>query len=303
MADVTLAEVIELVRASPIDFTGPPARVREDFEALFAEAPRPDSVRYEAAEVGGIAGLWARVGESAGDRAIVYVHGGGFIVGSAAAYAALGGSLAHSAGVDTFIVDYRLAPEQPYPAAPRDVLKVYRSMLSAGMKSVAVAGDSAGGALVMSLLLQARQEGLRMPACAVLWSPWLNFACDTASYRRNAARDPTLTTPGLLAGARHYVGAEMPADAALHPLDADLSGFPPLLVQVGSIEILLDDATRIAARAAAADVPTRLEVFPGLPHVFQSFAALLPDAARALQESAAFIRSSLAAGLAESGKD
>ena len=289
MANEALEQVIEIVRSAPVDFTAPPRVARDAFEAIFAEAPRPDSIRYEAAEVGGVRGLWARTDAPEGDRAIIYLHGGGFSVGSSKAYAALAGSLAEAAGIDTFIVDYRLAPEHPYPAAPDDALKVYRSMLWAGMKSIAVVGDSAGGALVMSLLLQARYHGLAMPACAVLWSPWLNLACDTESYDRNAAVDPTLDKAGLLAVARHYAGEKRPADEALRPLAASLDGLPPLLVQVGSIEILLDDSVALAGRAAAANVMLRLEVYPGLPHVFQNFAGLLPEAAQALQETATFI--------------
>lgn len=289
MSDSILAEVIELVRSSPIDFTDPPETTRARFEALFAEAPRPDSVRYESAEVGGVRGMWARVEGSAGDRAIIYLHGGGYVVGSPNAYAALGGSLAEAAGIDTFIVDYRLAPEHPYPAAPEDALSVYRSMLSAGMKSVAVAGDSAGGGLVMSLLLLARRHGLAMPSCGVLWSPWLNLSGDTESYKRNASVDPTLTYPGLLACARHYIGDTLPADEIVRPLEADLSGLPPLLIQMGSIEILLDDAARLAAKAAAANVLTRLDVYPGLPHVFQNFAAMLPAAGQAFADAIEFI--------------
>jgi acetyl esterase/lipase len=290
LADEALRQVLELVRASPVDFTAPPGTARAAFEALFAEAPRPDAVRYEAAEVGGVRGLWARIGETAGDRAIIYVHGGGFLAGSSTAYAALAGSLAEAAGIDTFIVDYRLAPENPSPAAQTDVFAVFGSMVSAGMKSVAVVGDSAGGFLVMTLLLLARERGLSMPSCAVFWSPWLNLGCDTDSYERNARLDPTLTTSGLLAGRRHFVGDSLPGDAALRPLDADLAGLPPMLVQIGSTEILLDDALALATRAAAAGVMTRLDVYPGLPHVFQSFAGILPQAARALRDSATFVR-------------
>lgn len=289
MSDSALEEVIAIIKSAPIDFADPPETTRAQFEALFAEAPRPDSVRYESAEVGGVRGMWARLDGSAGDRAIIYLHGGGYVVGSPNAYAALGGALAAAAGIDTFIVDYRLAPEHPYPAAPQDALSVYRSMLSAGMKSVAVAGDSAGGALVMSLLLLAKQHGLAMPSCGVLWSPWLNMHGDTESYTRNADVDPTLTMGGLRACARHYVGDTVPEDDIVRPLEADLSGLPALLVQVGSIEILVDDATALAARAAAANVLTRLDVYPGLPHVFQNFAGMLPAAAQAFADAVEFI--------------
>ena len=289
MSDSILEEVIAIVRSSPIDFCEPPATTRPAFEALFAEAPQPDSLRYEAAEVGGVRGMWARLEQSAGDRAIIYLHGGGYVVGSSSSYAALAGALAETAGIDTFIVDYRLAPEHPYPAAPEDAFNVYRSMLSAGMKSITVVGDSAGGGLVMSLLLLARRNNLAMPSCGVLWSPWLNLACDTESYTRNAAVDPTLTKQGLQASARHYIGDSVPADEVVRPLEADLTGLPPLLIQVGSIECLLDDAAALAGNAAAANVLTRLDVYPGLPHVFQNFAGMLPQAARAFGDSIEFI--------------
>lgn len=289
VSDSALEEVIEIISSSPLDFAASPATTRVAFEALFAEAPRPDSLRYEAAEVGGVRGMWARLEESAGDRAIIYLHGGGYVVGSSNSYAALAGALAEAAGIDTFIVDYRLAPEHPYPAAPEDALNVYRSMLSAGMKSIAVVGDSAGGGLVMSLLLLARQQNLAMPSCGVLWSPWLNLACDTESYSRNASVDPTLTKSGLLIWAGHYVGDSVPGDGAARPLEADLTGLPPLLMQVGSIECLLDDAVTLAGNASAANVLTRLEVYPGLPHVFHNFAGMLPQAARAFTDSIEFI--------------
>ena len=226
MTNEALNQVIEIVRSSPVDFTAPPKVARAAFEAIFAEAPRPDSIRYEAAEVGGVRGLWARTDAPGSDRAIIYLHGGGFVVGSSNEYAALAGNLADAVGIDTFIVDYRLAPEHPYPAGPEDVLKVYSAMLNAGMKSIAVVGDSAGGALVMSLLLLARSNGLAMPACGVLWSPWLNLACDTESYDRNAALDPTLSKLGLRAVARHYAGPGSASDEALHPLRASLDGLP-----------------------------------------------------------------------------
>ena len=142
----------------------------------------------------------------------------------------------------------------------------------------------------MSLLLNARKRGLPQPSSAVLWSPWLDLACAQRSHARNAAADPTLDASSLLACARHYVGAQLPHDECLHPLDAWLGGLAPLLLQVGSIEVLLDDALQLAQRAIAQGVHCQLEVWPGMPHVWHGFAPALVEGTRAVQSSAQFIK-------------
>ena len=296
MTDDVLAEVIAMLRDNPIDFTQPPESTRPAFEALFAGIPSPENVRFEEANVGGVHGIWCRPPEAPSGRAIIYLHGGGYVIGSSAAYAALAGALALETGLNVFVPEYRLAPEHPYPAGPDDVFAVYKGLADQGNTPVAVVGDSAGGGLVMTLLLQIRSAGMTQPGSAVLWSPWLNLHCDSHSYAANKAVDPTLTPEGLFACAAHYVGTQVPDDPMLRPLEADLSGLAPLLVQVGSVEVLLDDSTALATKAANAGVHTRLEVYPKMPHVFQAFGGMLSDGAKALKRSADFILAAAAGG-------
>ena len=170
------------------------------------------------------------------------------------------------------------------------MLAAYLGLLEAGYAEVVVGGDSAGGGLTMSLLLSCAEMGIDMPAGAVLWSPWLNLACDTESHAFNEAHDPTLDAAGLHASRFHYVGEDIPEHDILNPLTADLSGLPPLLIQVGSIEILLDDATELAAEAGAAGVRVQLDIYPGMPHVFQSFHPALEASTEALQGTADFVK-------------
>jgi len=284
-----LEQVVATLRANPIEFTAEPAVVRAGFDAMFAESPRPEGVAYENAAVGKIEGLWCRPkGAPAGD-ALLYLHGGGYVIGNSKAYGGLAGELALAANANVFVPDYRLAPEHPYPAGPDDVLAAYLGLMQLGLSPIAIAGDSAGGGLVMSLLLNLAAKKLQLPRSAVLWSPWLNLACDSPSFKSKAAVDPSLTTPGLQLCTQRYVGAAIPKHAIVNPLTADLRGLPPMLIQVGSVEILLDDATRLATAAGDADVHTRLDIYPGMPHVFQAFGAMLVEGRRALQDSAAFI--------------
>lgn len=230
---------------------------------------------------------------------VLYLHGGGYVVGSAASGTSLTAGLAARAGGRGVSVDYRLAPEHPFPAALEDTLAVYRALLDDGVppSRVAVAGDSAGGGLAVAALVAARDAGLPLPSAAVVFSPWYDLTLSGASVTARAADDLILTASALGRYAADYRGAA----AAVPPKPEDLRGLPPLLVQVGSYEILLDDALALAARAAADDVPVGLEVYPGLTHVFQRFAGsgLLDEADTALDLAGDFLRRALAAARRE----
>lgn len=288
MANDVLNDIIAMLRANELSLADDPVEARPQFEAMFGDLPMPEGVRVEPGEVGGIAGLWLEPDDAADGPVALYLHGGGYVIGSANAYKAIAGGLSAASGLRMFLPDYRLAPEHGYPAAPDDVLSSYAA-LTAGGAQVVVAGDSAGGGLVMSLLLNASKRGLTQPACAVLWSPWADLSCSLPSIAANAENDPTLDLGGLQACAARYLGERVPDDEILRCLHADLGGLAPLLIQVGSIEILLDDALGLARQAAMHGTACQLEIWPGMPHVFQAFAPALTEATDALRNSAAFI--------------
>jgi acetyl esterase/lipase len=234
----------------------------------------------------------AHIGEEAGDDIVFHLHGGGYLVGSAAVMSRLSGAIGARAGAKVISVDYRLAPEDPFPAGLDDALAAYRALLDSGVPAarIAFAGESAGGGLVLATMLAARDAGLPLPSSAVVLSPWVDLTMSGASLTNRAALDPAMLKAGLQAQAAIYYGATDPANPLISPIFADLHGLPPLLIQVGSHEILLDDALQLAARAAADEVDVRLAVTAGASHVFQVFGGRLDEADVALADIGAFIR-------------
>jgi acetyl esterase/lipase len=232
-----------------------------------------------------------------GPRAILmWFHGGGYVSGSLTAIDATCRELAVRAHVDVISVGYRLAPEHPYPAALQDVTAAYRALAgqagSAG--HVVVSGESAGGNLAIELLIAGQAEGLTMPAAALLLSPMTDLTVTGSSYAGKAHADPAISAQAIRTRAADYLAGTDPADPLVSPIFADLSGLPPLLIQAGSHEVLLDDATRLAVKAAADDVAVILDITPGVPHVFQAFAALLDEGDAALNRVARFVRDNTA---------
>lgn len=290
MPSQALNNILTLLRSTRLDIAADPVTARAVFDQMFAEVPLPPGISVEPGHLGEIPGLWLQPGAAPRDQVILYLHGGAYIIGSAQGYSPVAAALAAAAGFDLFIPDYRLAPEHRWPAAADDVLQCYEVLLHQKGVHVSVAGDSAGGGLVMSLLLNARRRGLPQPSSAVLWSPWLDLSCSLPAYTRNAAADPTLDAASLLACAHHYLGGQIPPDESLHPLDAYLGGLAPLLLQAGSIEVLLDDTLQLAQRAIAHGTHCQLEIWPGMPHVWQGFAPTLVEGTRAVQSSAQFIK-------------
>lgn len=245
--------------------------------------------------LGGVPTEWTR--RAGAHRAVLlYCHGGAYLVGSPVPYRLLAGQLARAGKCDVAVLDYRLAPEHPFPAARDDALAAYRALLDSGLPSsrIAIAGDSAGGNLAAVTLGSIRREGLPQPAAAVLLSPWTDMTGSGSSIRSNAARDVMLPASRLAEAARLYAGDRSLADPDISPLFAEWSGCPPLSVHVGGAEILLDDATRLVARAKASGVDATVRVWPGMPHVFPVFAPLLPEGSRAIREIGGFLTSRLA---------
>jgi monoterpene epsilon-lactone hydrolase len=225
-------------------------------------------------------------------RVLLYVHGGGFIACSPFTHRPLAARLAREWEAIAVVPDYRLAPEHPFPAGRDDVLAVWRRLLDAGVVDPAHtvwAGDSAGGGLALTAALACADLGLPRPAALVTFSPWTDLACSGASLEENAARCAMFAPAQLREVARLYAGARDPSDPAVSPLHADLSTLPPLCVHASTAELLRDDATRLAMRAAAAGVPVSLRTWEDVPHVWQFLAGLLPEARESLDEAAAFV--------------
>ncbi|SEB57258.1 alpha/beta hydrolase [Streptomyces sp. TLI_105] len=284
-----------LLRSVPRSETQPaPAELRTGFAAAMTR-PAPAGVAIRRTVLGGRPALELEPAGAAGRGRLLYLHGGGYVIGSPDTHTGLVGELAVRAGLRAISVDYRLAPEHPFPAAVDDGLAAYRELLDAGTdpREIVVAGDSAGGGLAIATLLAAREAGLPQPAAVVVFSPWVDLTLSGASMRTKEDADPIFTEADVRAYADLYLGAGDRSHPLASPVFADLSALPPLLVQVGANEVLLDDAVRLAARAGAADVEATLEIGPGLPHVYQSEHGRLDEADAALDRAARFLTSHL----------
>ncbi|SEQ80531.1 alpha/beta hydrolase [Microlunatus flavus] len=281
-----------LLREAPLDLGGDVAVQRPLMEHLLTAQPLPDDVRTADDHLGGVPVVRVEVDGLATRGTVLHLHGGGFALGTAASSVGLAAAIARHTGMRVVSVDYRLAPEHPYPAAALDVAAAYAALVAeVGDEPVVVSGESAGGNLALTLLLEIRRSGLRTPAAAVLLSPMTDLTVSGDSFRANADKDPNLTAAALGTRSADYLRHTGVAadDPRVSPLFADLRGLPPLLVQAGSNEVLLDDATRLAARAAAAGVEVVLDVTPDVPHVFQAFAGILDEGEAALVRLARFV--------------
>jgi len=242
--------------------------------------------------LGGVAASRIATPGARAGRHILYLHGGGYIAGSPALYQHLTWRLAAAGRARISVIDYRLAPEHPFPAALDDADAAWRGLLAEGVDSrqCVVMGDSAGGGLALALMLKLRDRGAPLPAAAVALSPWTDLAITGASCRRNATADPMLNGNDLRPLAAHYLGGADPGNPYASPLYGDPRGLPPTLFQVGSDEVLLDDSVRMAERMRDGGCAVTLEIWPRMPHVWQAFVPFLPEAGRAIARIGAFVR-------------
>jgi monoterpene epsilon-lactone hydrolase len=297
MASEQLKKVLEIIKSQPVGGGGggkpTVERMRAGMEKVAERVAR--DVTCEPLDAGGVKAEWIVPPNAATDRVIVYLHGGGYVMGSINTHRAMIARIARASQARALALDYRLAPEHPFPAAVEDATAAYRWLLAQGYRpgKIVISGDSAGGGLVLAALVALRDANVPLPACAVPISPWTDMEGTGASMKTNAAKDPMVAPSGSNGGlfnmAKAYVGSGDPKNPLASPLHADYRGIPPLLIQVGATETLLDDSTRIAEKAKAAGVKVDLEVWDEMIHVWHVFAKLLPEGQQAIDRIGQYV--------------
>lgn len=292
MASAQLQEVITALKANPID----PGASVEELRAWMEASEAPEGTTATPVDAGGVPAEWVVADGAASDCRLLYLHGGGYVIGGPDSHRDLAGRISKASDCSLLVLDYRLAPENPFPAAVEDAHTALRWMRDNGPDGPAqaritfVAGDSAGGGLTISALIVARDAGDPLPDAAVTISAWADLACTGESMKTRADVDPMVTEDVLQRMTKEYVQGSDPKTPLASPLFADLSGLPPLLMQVGDAEVLLDDTTRLAEKAKAAGVDVTVEVWPEMMHTFQLFAGMLPEGQQAIDRIGEFLK-------------
>jgi acetyl esterase/lipase len=295
MSTQQLQQLRPALVANKARLTGTLDQIRQGFEEMLTESPVVPGIAFEQETAGGVPASWCIPPRAVDGQVLLYLHGGGYVIGNSRAYRPMGSEFASRLRTRVLIPDYRLAPENPFPAALDDALKVYRWLLDQKIaaNAIALAGDSCGGGLTVATLAAIRDAGLPMPAGAAVISPWADLEVNSDSLVSKAKEDLLIDAEGLRQMAAAYLGSASPRNPSASPIYANFSGLPPLLIQVGSAEILLDDATRLAARAGAAGVKVRLDIWPEMFHVWHVSTAVLDEAREALDDAATFLKSLL----------
>ena len=274
----------------------PMATIRKEWDEVFSDVVPTVGAKSQPVDVGGIKAEWITAPEAQQDRVVLYLHGGGYVFGSINSHRDVCERLSRAAKARVLAIEYRLAPEHPFPAGIDDAVAAYRWLLKQGLsaKRIAIAGDSAGGGLSVSTLLALKQAGDPLPACATLMSPWVDHELTGDSMTSKGAEDPMIKKPMVAVMSATYIPSGDLSNPLISPLNADLTGLPPLMIHVGTREVLLDDSVRLAARAKKAGVEVELKAWEGHVHVFQIFASGVKDGETSLQELGAFIRKHIA---------
>ncbi len=293
MADADIDRIRALLEASPRPADLAERRARLD--GFGARYPIAADIAVASVMAGGVAAEWTTAPGADPGRAMLFLHGGGYVSGSIASHRHMVAEVGRRAGVRTLALDYRLAPEHPFPAALDDALAGYRFLLDQGFSApnIVLGGESAGGGLAVATMVCLRDAGTPLPGCAWLSSPWTDLAMTGASMAAKAGIDPLISRAYLQELASAYLAGADPAGPLVSPLHADLRGLPPLLIQVGSAETLLDDAVRLAGVAGGADLRVTMQVWPNMIHAWTLFYRDVAAGRRALAEVGAFVRATL----------
>lgn len=293
MASKELEAVLEILKSRPVLENPTIEEMRAAADRFWGNlTPLAEDVRCEAVDAGGVPGEWISTPEAIGEKVLYYLHGGGYVMCSVNICREMISRLARAAGARALAINYRLAPEDPFPAAVEDATAAYRWLLSTGVDParLVIAGDSAGGGLTVATLLALRDVDEPLPAAGICISPWVDMEGLGESMNTKAGVDPMVARDGIADMGKFYLGGADPRTPLVAPIYADLRGLPPLLIQVGTAEVLLDDSTRLAERAKSAGVDVILETWEDMIHVWHSFAAILPEGQQAIDCIGEFIR-------------
>ncbi|MBT5496055.1 MAG: alpha/beta hydrolase [Alphaproteobacteria bacterium] len=265
---------------------------RATMDAWDKAYPVADDVTVASAKVAEVPVEWITAPNASEDAVLLFLHGGGYVIGSPDSHRHLVANLSEETGLQGLLVDYRLAPEDPFPAAVEDAISVYAALLTHGFEAeeIVVAGDSAGGGLVVAMMLAIRDANLPLPAAGICLSPWNDLTGTAKSLETNASVDPTVTKESLDFFAGEYLGEEDAQNPYASPLFGDFTGLPPLLIQVGSVEVLLDDAVMLAERAKEAGVSVTLEIWDEMIHVWHRYYPVLQEAREANARIGEYVR-------------
>ena len=286
-----LNTVLEMIRNRSAEVRKTTDDDRLSYERIMASLPLDDDIETQRVGANGVPAEWISAPESQDGRVVLYLHGGGYLFGSARTHRVMLAHLARAAKARVLALDYRLAPEIPFPAPVEDSVSAYRWLLSQGIapEMMVIGGDSAGGGLTIAALVALRHLGEPIPAAGICISAWADMEATGQSYTTNAEADPSVSRERILKIAGVYMDGKDPRAPLASPIHADLTGLPPLLLQVGSIEVLLDDSTMLKARAKAAGVPVKMEVWDDMPHVWHHYAPILPEAREAIGKIGEFV--------------
>ncbi len=290
MASAEITKLKRLLREKAV----PPGTSIADRRALMEKfAFRvADDIAVEQVTVSDRTAEWLRAPNADGKQVLLYLHGGGYVMGSANTHRSLAGELSRAAQARVFLPDYRLAPEAPFPAAVDDAVAAVQWLYAQGVAPacLAIAGDSAGGGLTAATLIALRDRHLPLPCAAVCISPWSDLNCSNASYQTRAAADPMITTDDITLMASAYLHGADPKSALASPNRGDLTGLPPLLIHVGRDEVLLDDAIVLHEAARSSGVASTLEIWDDMIHVWHAFHPMLPEGRQGITRVGAYLR-------------
>ena len=286
-----LNTVLEMIRKRSAETRKTTDDDRLSYERIMSTLPMDDDIETKRVGANGVPAEWISAPESDDSRVVLYLHGGGYLFGSVRTHRVMLAHMARAAKARVLALDYRLAPEIPFPAPVEDSVAAYRWLLAQGIEpqKIAIGGDSAGGWLVIAALVALRHVGEPMPAAGVCISAWADMEATGQSYTTNAEADPSVSKERILKIADVYLDGKDPKAPLASPIHADLTGLPPLLLQVGGIEVLLDDSTMLKAKAKEAGVPVEMEVWDDMPHVWHHYAPILPEARKAIGRIGEFV--------------